>query len=324
MTKRERVYAAIKGESVDRPPIALWRHFPQEDARSESLSRAHVQFYRKFDWDFLKVTPASGYYGDDWGLRAAYKPNREGTRHYSDRPIRKPSDWRALKSLDVTSGAYGRELQTLRLIRKELRDDLILTTIFSPLSIAYTLSGHQALLRYLREDAESLHFGLGTIAEVTARFAGEALNAGADGVFFATQCATTDYVTEEEYEEFGRPYDLQVLDAANAADFRMLHLHGLHVMFDLLTDYPVDIINWHDRKTPPSLKDAASRFSGCLAGGLDETELLAKGTAEACEAQVRDAVAQTRGRRFIVAAGCVSFIDTPEGNLAAVRQAVGE
>jgi len=322
VTRRDRVRAAISGAEADRPPVALWRHFPQEDARADTLAAAHVRFFRAYDWDFLKVTPASGFYGDDWGLRAGYRPNREGTRHYTDRPIKKPADWPALRPLDVTAGAYGREVHALHAIRQALPDEIVLATVFSPLSIARTLSGDQALLRYLREVPEAVHQGLATITDVTQRFAVEALNAGADGIFFATQCATTEYLSEEAYEEFGRPYDLQVLDAAALGEFRLLHLHGRHVMFDLVTDYPADAINWHDRQTPPSLAEARERFSGCLAGGLDEGGPLAGGTPEECAAQVRDAVAQAGGRRLIVAAGCVTLVDTPEANLRAVRAAV--
>jgi uroporphyrinogen decarboxylase len=310
----------MQGAPLDRPPVALWRHFPQDDARAESLAAAHLRFFKTYDWDFLKVTPASGYYGDDWGLHASYRPHREGTRHYTDRPIKKPADWARLKSLDVTTGVYGRELHALRLIRQQLSEDVILSTIFSPLTIARTLCGEQALLRYLREDAETLHQGLATITEVTQRFAVETLNAGADGVFFATQCATMDYLTEEEYEVFGRPYDLQALDAAALAEMRVLHLHGPNVMFDLLTDYPVEAIHWHDRHTAPTLAEARERYSGGLAGGIDQ-ETLAGGTPETVAAQVRDAVAQTGGTRLIVSTGCVAFVDTPEANLRAVRAA---
>jgi uroporphyrinogen decarboxylase len=129
-------------------------------------------------------------------------------------------------------------------------------------------------------------------------------------------------VTVEEYEEFGRPYDLRVLDAVSGADVRMLHIHGTEIMFDLLTDYPVDILNWHDRKTAPSLREAAGRYSGCLAGGIDEWETLAKGTAEQIAAEVRDALAQTEGRRHLVAAGCVIPIDLSDERLQTVRAAV--
>lgn len=322
MTKRERVYAALDGKPVDRPPVALWRHFPQDDQRAETLAQAHAAFQKAFDWDFLKVTPASGYYGDDWGLRASYRPNREGIRQYTDRPIKKETDWPKLRRLDVTTGTHGRELKVLRQIRKALPDDLILATIFSPLTIARTLAGETALLRYLRDSVDETHEGLDIIAEATGQFAAECLAAGADGLFFATQCASTGYMTIEEYEEFGRPYDLRVLDAARAAEIALLHIHGERIMFEQLTDYPVHALNWHDRRTPPTLKEAREQYSGTIAGGVDGMDTIGKAPADKAVAEVKDAIAQTGGKRLIVTAGCVIPIDAPEANLRAVRQAV--
>ena len=65
--------------------------FPSDDQRAEKLAQAHIAFYRAYDPDLLKVTPASGYYGDDWGLRAGYKPNREGVAH-----VRRAADQEAV------------------------------------------------------------------------------------------------------------------------------------------------------------------------------------------------------------------------------------
>src|SRR5579885_3751144 len=205
MDHRDRLERALRGDRPDHVPVALWRHFPGDDQRPETLARAHVAFYRAFDLDLLKVTPASGYYGDDWGLRAGYRPNREGVRHYTDRPIKKASDWERLKRLDPSHGTYGREVQAIRLIAEEVGADVhVIETVFSPLTIARTLSGEQAVVRYLRETPDALHRGLEIITEVTADFVRAVLAAGADGVFFATQMATTDALTVEEYEEFGR------------------------------------------------------------------------------------------------------------------------
>jgi uroporphyrinogen decarboxylase len=323
MTKHERVQAAIRGKEVDRPPIAMWRHFPQDDMRPEKLAASTLAFYRKFGFDLVKVTPASGYYGDDWGLKAAYRPNREGTRTYLDRPIKRPGDWSRLKALDVTIGTYGRELRAIRLIAEEVRGEApILETIMSPLTIARTLSGDRALLRYLQESPEEVHAGLEIITEVTCRFVQECIAAGADGIFFATQCATTDYMSEEQYEEFGRPYDLRVLEAASGAECIALHIHGRNILFDLLTDYPVHMINWHDRGTWPPLEEARKRFSGCLLGGIDEQRTLPSGTPEEVAEEVKDALRRTGGRGHVLGPGCVIPLDTPEANILAAVAAV--
>ena len=50
-------------------------------------------------------------------------------------------------------------------------------------------------------------------------------------------------------------------------------------------------------------------------------ETLLTGTEEDVMAEVRDAITQTGGRRFILAAGCVISTRTPEANLHAARRA---
>ncbi len=324
MTHRERIEAAVRGERPDRVPVALWRHFPGDDQKAERLAQAHVAFYRTYDVDLLKVTPASGYYGDDWGLRGGYKPNREGVRSYTDRPVRKAADWGRLRRLDVSQGVYGREVHAIRLIADAVGGEVpVLETTFSPLSIARTLAGEQATVRYLREDPEDLHRGLEIVTEVTCEFVRAVLAAGADGIFFSTQMATTDLVTREEYEEFGRPYDLRVLDAAGGA-LALLHLHGVHVMFDLFVDYPVQVLNWHARETPPGIAEARAQGATCVACGLDAWGTLAGGTPEAVAQEVRDAIAQTQGRGHIVTTGCVMPVDTPDANIRAAIAAARE
>lgn len=324
MTHRERIETAISGKRPDKVPAALWRHFPEQDQNAERLAEAHLAFYRAYEPDLLKVTPSSGYYGDDWGLRAGYKPNREGTRSIGDRPIKKPADWGRLRRLDTSHGVYGREAQAIRLVADAVGAEVpVLETVFSPLSIARTLAGEQATVRYLRENPEALHEGLEIITDVQIAFARNVLAAGADGLFFSSQMATNDLLTREEYEEFGRPYDLRMLDEAGASVV-FLHIHGVNVMFDLFDDYPVQIVNWHARETTPTIAEARRRISTCLACGIDAWNTLSKGTPEAIAAQVLDAVAQTGGRGHIVTTGCVMPVDTPEANIRAALAAARE
>ncbi|HET7266317.1 MAG TPA: uroporphyrinogen decarboxylase family protein [bacterium] len=324
MTHRERIDAAIAGKRPDKVPAALWRHFPEHDQKAERLAEAHIAFYRAYEPDLLKVTPSSGYYGDDWGLRAGYKANREGTRSISDRPIKKAADWAKLRRLDTSHGVYGREAHAIRLVADAVGAEVpVLETVFSPLSIARTIAGEQATVRYLRENPEALHEGLEVITDVQIAFARNVLSAGADGLFFSSQMATHDLLTREEYEEFGRPYDLRMLDEAGAS-LVFLHIHGLNVMFDLFDDYPVQIVNWHSRETAPTIADARRRISTCLACGVDAWNTLSRGTPEAVVAEVRDAVAQTGGRGHIVTTGCVMPVDTPESNIRAALAAARE
>ena len=148
---------------------------------------------------------------------------------------------------------------------------------------------------------------------------GAALEAGAHGLFFATQLATTDVLAPADYQRFGIPFDLNVFDEVKSrAKLHMLHLHGENVMFEQLSNYPVQMVNWHDRLTAPTLKSALGKFKGALVGGVEERALLVEGSEGEVRAQVRDAIAQTGGRRLIVGPGCVAAIAAPERNIRAV------
>jgi uroporphyrinogen decarboxylase len=179
------------------------------------------------------------------------------------------------------------------------------------------------LILHLREHPAELHQALEHLAKTILNFALYSVEAGADAIFFATQVATRDFMTPEESRGFGQAYNLTLLqELKGKVDFILLHAHGENIFFDHLSKYPVQIMNWHDRKTWPSLAEGKRLFNGAVAGGIDEWEVLAGGTREQIQAQVRDAIQQTGGTGLIVAPGCVIPIDTPEENIRAARQAV--
>jgi len=324
---RERVRAALRGELVDRVPVALWRHFPGDDMHAEKFAARIVEFQKKFDFDFVKITPASGFRGEMYGATYVDGKNREGTRAYVTLPVQSLEEWDKIVPLDASNPVFVREFTAVKLVRQHIGADThVLQTIFSPLSTAHNLA-KERVWNDLREHPDVLHRALRAITETTIRFALANLRAGADAIFFATQSATAQSVNREEFREFGAAYDLQVLEGIRAAkpDFILLHIHGLDIYFDELMRYPVDVLNWHDRRTAPSLHQAremlrAAGIAKTLAGGIDEYAVLADGTREQVIAQAREAIAQAGERGFILAAGCVTLVDTPEENIRAAIQ----
>ena len=323
LTHRERIETCLSGNILDRPPVTLWRHHPVDDQTPDGLATATIEFQRTYDFDFVKVTPASSYAVKDWGALDEWRGSTEGTREYTHRVVRKPDDWEKLPVLDPRRGTLADMLTCLRQIVSALGETTpIIQTIFNPLSQAKNLAGNDTLLIHLRRYPEAVHAGLKTIAESTRRFVEACLQTGIDGIFFAVQHAQYRMLSAEEYRIFGRPYDLEVLQSAQDAWFNILHLHGDQVMFDLLMDYPVAVINWHDRDTPPSLAEAQARYRGVVCGGLKIWETMVLGTPERVEREAREAIRATAGQRFILSTGCVIPIITPRANILAARQSV--
>jgi uroporphyrinogen decarboxylase len=103
------------------------------------------------------------------------------------------------------------------------------------------------------------------------RFGHASIEAGADALFLATQVASRQVLTAEESRAFGQSYNLALINHLRGhVEFILLHIHGENIYHEQLFKYPVQIVNWHDRKTPPSLKEGKASFDGAVAGGIDE------------------------------------------------------
>ena len=76
-------------------------------------------------------------------------------------------------------------------------------------------------------------------------------------------------MTAEEYEEYGVPYDMEVLEAAKDGWMNTIHAHGPNIMLELLKNYPVDVFNWHAWETYPAVDEASLVTGKCLMGGLN-------------------------------------------------------
>jgi uroporphyrinogen decarboxylase len=322
ITKRERLQAALVGERADRVPVALWRHFPVDDQDPVTLADALLDFQARYDLDFIKVTPASSYCVRDWGVEDAWKGDPEGTREYTHYVIREPIDWAGLRRLPPHRGGLGASLKCLARLKERCGDEVpFIQTIFSPLSQAKHLAGEPRLLEHLRREPRLVLQGLKAIAETTAAYIEAACAMGISGVFFAAQQASYRLMDREAYGRFGEPFDRKVLEAAGGLWLNVLHLHGEAIMFDLAGSYPVHVVNWHDRETAPSLKEARSRSRLALCGGLSRRATMVLGDPAAVEREAASAIRAMRARGLILGTGCVVPVIAPRCNLLAARRA---
>jgi uroporphyrinogen decarboxylase len=321
VTSRDRLLAALAGGVADRPPVALWRHFPEEDQTAAGLAEATIRWQRDYPGDFVKFMPPGDYPTIDWGLRSVYDGAPGGTRRPIFHPVSGAADWERLPALDVRDGFTGEMLTAVALARRGLATEIpLLQTVFSPLTVAAKLS-NGAVVSHLQEAPAAVHAGLRRIVEVTRAFAAASLAAGADGFFFATQLADRALLGDEDYREFGVPYDLQVLAALPADTPLLLHLHGQAPMLELARRYPPGALSWHDRRFGPALRDVRREQARPVAGGIDEVAILAMSPDEVAS-QAADAVDQTNGRGVIATPGCVIPVSTPAANIRAALRAV--
>ncbi len=327
MSKWERIEAALHGGEVDRVPISLWKHYHLQDRAPGQLAEITLALHRQFDTDLIKLTPSGLYPLQDWGATIRFGTDDDTSPLIVQPIVASADEWETLPRLNVTKGALGRELEMIHHVAAGLDGTApFMMTIFSPLTLAYKLRGNKVerAVEDLRQSPRQLHAGLTTICQVVRDYAAACLEAGASGLFFATQMASYDALSREEYEEFGAPYDLRILESvAGKSQITMLHVCRQNLMFDLVAEYPVDAINWADRASGPGLAEARRVTRKALAGGLS-LETLLEGTEEEVLAEARQAIAQAGRTGFILAPACVIWGPSPDANLAAARQAVEE
>jgi uroporphyrinogen decarboxylase len=325
MNKRERVRAALQGNPVDRPPISFWRHFFEKETSAAGLAQAMLGFQRTYEWDFMKVNPRACYHVEPWGCRFQFSGQPHIDPKLIEAVIKTPDNWGQIKPLSPTTGAFGEQLEALRLIKEGLGGEVpFVETIFTPLSVAGRLVGSdEVMCDHLKQHPERVHEALEAITVTFEGFARSCLEVGVDGVFYATTgWATYDRLTDAEYAEFGRPYDVRILRAVEGASFNILHVCRSHNMLWKLMDYPAHAVNWATADaTNPQIGEVWQRSHRPVIGGVDHLDTLRHGTPEAVAAQIRNAVGQAR-EGLLIGPGCSISPQTPEVNLRAARAMV--
>lgn len=326
MNRRQRLEAAVTGGRPDRVPVSAWGHFYPQEVTAEGLAGVMLDFFRRHDWDFLKVHARASYHVEGWGF--SYEPSHDpATLHRcTGHPIASAQSWRQLAPLSMDTPALQEQIRAIRLIRKELPADVpLIMTVFSPLDSAEKLVDRNAALlkAHIEEAPEALEQGLAAIADTFARFMRLLVAEGVDGIYFSTKWANNVKLTPQQVQRLVRPFDLQVLEPARGLWCNMLHLCEDAVQLEAMADYPVQVFHW-DEHTPnnPKLRDGQRLLGKCVGGGV-AAPTLARGTPAEILQRARAVIGAQEGRNLVLGPGCsVQVAATPEANLRALRQAV--
>ncbi len=186
LTKRERVWAALHGEAVDRPPLTFWHHFrPHGSARA--LAEATLGFFTRYDLDIYKIMPDLPYPFPHDGIRTL-------------------DDWHLLTPLSTENGPFARQIETVRRVRSAIGTDVpLISTLFSPLSEALFFSGVDRFRTSLRESPATVHGALAVLTENLAHLGTALLDAGADGIFLSVQGAGDGNLTAAQFASSAAP-----------------------------------------------------------------------------------------------------------------------
>jgi uroporphyrinogen decarboxylase len=133
------------------------------------------------------------------------------------------------------------------------------------------------LLELMRTSPDALRELQRKITDVFLPFCLACLDAGADGLFFATKWASRNHMTWPEYEAFGRPYEMEILDALKSRGaWVILHVCGDNTYLEHMLGYDVDVFSYDffaAGALPPA--SVAQRTGKYVLGGIDPVLLQA-------------------------------------------------
>ncbi len=307
--------ATFKQQQTEKVPYSLWKHFPEADRTSEGLASAQLDFQQKYASDLMKISPHGSYCVVDFGgTLGDYRPV-SGSRICDKPPISSIRDWEALEPVDPNDGEFGAQIKAVNLIHQQVENVVpTMMTIFSPFMVASKLDPF--LIKHVSQDRELINSQIRMLTKLMNEFASAVLDAGANGLFIASQHFNST-LNQEALQEFEfQPIKSLLLNATKKSVFNVVHLHGEKPYFKLAAQLPnVQAINWHDQRTTPNLLEARQDFNGGLLGGLDEMGILQKGSNEEIEQSIQSIYSQFNNRGLVFAPGCVLPQNIPDDNL---------
>lgn len=296
MNKRERVMAVIQGQKPDRIPSGFWLHFPKGHDFGKAAEDIHVDFFQKTGTDICKIM-------------------NENLLPW-DESIHTPADWNHIKPFNKKADYIQRQIDLVKRIADRMAGEaVLLATIHGVVaSISHVLGGgalydRDKLLqvRHMRENPQGMHAAYEAVTEILQYLAEECLRAGADGIYYAALGGENYGHTDAEFDEFVRPADLAIMNAAKDRKcFNVLHICKDHIDLNRYVDYPGEVVNWGVYSDNLSLEEGRKLFPGrVILGGLDDRSgVLVDGTLEQIQAEVKQIIAGFGRENFILGADC--------------------
>lgn len=341
MNASERLRAMVEKKPIDKVGAAGWLHMPVVDRYTDKFIKETIKFTDKNGWDFIKVMPNGHYFAEAYGADIEYleDPTRwsgnikkyplETVEGVANLPVLDPAENVVfLREISVVKGLYNYYKGTTP----------ILPTLFTPLTWIQEMSQSTVAgptLSLIRNHKEELHKGLKALLETSIKLADAFIEAGADGFFLASQFASKDLITEEEFDEFCKPYDEALVNHINKKTwFNILHVHGdKNLYIEKFANYNVQALNWENvphglrEDEITSIEKVRSLTDKIIIGGTDQHHDFngsKKEVKERLKLRLAKSLEEAKDNRFIFAPGCALLLEVDRDVFSLVREVVDE
>lgn len=326
MNPRQRLQAALRGEVPDRVPVSVWLHDFTQEHSAAALTESSVRLAERFELDLLKPQMRAQCFGQMWGLeyQRSTRPDQWPlvTRH----TLESAADLAQIGVADATQGALGEQVEAMRRVRAALGPHVpIVATLFAPMmTLTMMHRGGTAAALALQEEAPvALEAALANIARTLVHFTRLCMDAGVDGIFYATKTINAGEVTHAQWERFQRPHDEAILGAASAggAWANILHICGDHIEAAWFRDFPAPLVSWATTPGNPSLAQMRALTGKTVLAGMPGKPQFGQMTPQALAAHVQASLEVTGGVNHVLGPDCSINPGTPDALIDGVLRA---
>lgn len=331
MTGRERILAALRGDTVDQIPMVPISMMVAADTIAVPYQRyctewreqvrGQVAFAERFAIDHVSAISDPATEAADLGAAVVWSEDQPPALREEESLLRNPADLATLTPPDP--GSTPRMSNRLQVVAG-LKDaagstHLVEGWIEGPIAEACDLRGINRLMMDFFDDPEFVRDLLEFVFALEMGYARAQVEAGAD--IIGVGDAAASLLGPDLYEEFALPWHQRYI--------RTLHSMGtlvrLHICGDARAVLPhlpslqPDILDL-DAVVPVAQARECGGERQVLAGNIDPVRILKNGSREQVRAALEQCFADAGHRGYLVAAGCEIPRGTPDANLAAMRE----
>jgi uroporphyrinogen decarboxylase len=207
--------------------ISFWKHHPISDQKGQLLAQEAIEFQNKFNFDFVKLTPAGNWLAVCYGAKdEVWENDSVGRRKITDFPLKTTKDFYTLQLFSFKEEILVEILNAMQISANQVTVP-VYATIFCPISQLIQISGLELFLKTVKEDPEAINSALKVIVENTLKVIEKSFQMGVKGLYFVTQHMQEELVSFEIYNQFGKPSDETCLQKATEIfDEVIFHIHG--------------------------------------------------------------------------------------------------
>ena len=310
MNKFERVMAAYYGQKPDRVPCGVWYHFSKGNEYGPQSVQTHLRFFEESGTDLCKVMNENSC-PDDPSIQCA-------------------ADWSHLQRFTMKEDFIQRQVALTRDIMRQMKGKaVVLATVHGVVASAYHILGGTELYdmdgtvlgSHLRENPEGMRHAFRIITDYLKQLCYLFLEAGADGIYFASLGGERRMFTDEEFAQFVAPCEIEILESVQDAPcFNILHMCKNDLNLARYLDYPANVLNWGVYEQNISLAEGRKLFGGdkVYMGGMDDRDgVFVEGTLEDIRIEAKRVIDSFGWRRFILGADCTLPTDLPSQRMRA-------